>query len=141
MPTPCPFCRYLEIRLVRRRDRGLRSPAVELERVFGADMFLPFAQRPRISDGRGPRHGEDAVILHRECQLQVLARKSAIEVQRTDANRKSDVLFVVAGDCRFGFVLIDEPIALDAVHGATYYTPPPRGETWGACPGDVHDGA
>ena len=26
-------------------------------------------------------------------------------------------------------------------HGATYYTPPPRGETWCACPGDVDDGA
>jgi hypothetical protein len=53
-----------EVGLVRHRNVGVFA-GVPLD-VFGAGLFLPFAGAPPVGYGRGPRHREDAVILHRE---------------------------------------------------------------------------
>src|SRR5271167_3672136 len=61
-----------EIRLVRPRHFGVLS-RVPLD-VFGANRFHPVGGTAPISHGRGPRRREDAFILDRELELQVLAR-------------------------------------------------------------------
>src|SRR5215471_17784915 len=71
-----PLCkpavsRCSEIRFVRPGHVGVLS-RVPLD-VFRASLFLPFIGANSISHGCGPRRREDAFILHRKPELQVLA--------------------------------------------------------------------
>ena len=68
-----------EVRLCSPRHRGdLAGGFID---VFGADQVRPSAHGGPISDGRRPRHGEDAFILDREMELQHLAPVIGVEVR------------------------------------------------------------
>src|SRR5439155_25299832 len=61
-----------EIGPIRLRDRRFLFCVIFMP-VFGADQFRPWAHAGPISDGRRPRHREDALILDGKMQLQHLA--------------------------------------------------------------------
>ena len=62
-----------KIRLVRGGYAGVPSGERQLLPVFRTDDFAPGFDPAPVGDGRRPRHREDAVILDREPQLQMLA--------------------------------------------------------------------
>ena len=57
----------LEIRLIGSRDRGFLPIREVPQSAFCADMFIPRADRDRIGYRRGPRRGENALIL--DCEV------------------------------------------------------------------------
>jgi hypothetical protein len=71
LKTPGPAF-SLEIGLVRVRDIRVLLVIVFVN-VFRTDDFPPIVEARPVSDGRGPRHSEDAFILDRDVDLQMLA--------------------------------------------------------------------
>ena len=71
--------RCSEIRLVRRRDRGVAAVVIFIP-ILGTDMFHPFAQRASIGDSRGPWRCEDAFIFNGNLHLHVLTLVVRVEV-------------------------------------------------------------
>src|ERR1700693_727036 len=65
-----------EIWPVRRGNWGVRSEKV---RVLGTDRFRPVANDTAIGDSSRPRCGEDALILHRELDLQPLLSRVRVD--------------------------------------------------------------
>ena len=70
---------YSEIRRVGSRDRSFPPRREVPQPTFSADMFLPKANRDRISYRRGPGLGENTLIVDCELKLQVLAPIFGIE--------------------------------------------------------------
>src|SRR5215467_7927497 len=80
---------------------------VVLVLIFGANGFLPLAAAGPIGDGRGPRRGEDAIVLDGEPDLEELA-----PVIRVEVASNALVLLGVALEALFRVFVIDEAIAL-----------------------------
>jgi len=67
------FLARSEIRLIRGRHRGSPSCYRQFPRVLGTHNFAPCFDPAPVRYGRRPGHREDAFILDRESELQVLA--------------------------------------------------------------------
>src|SRR5258708_30179805 len=110
LATNSPFTCFSpsEIRLVRCRDRGFLSR--EPVGVFGANSFRPVGEAAPVSHGRGPRRREDAFVLDRELELQILAHM----VRVPDPLGELIFLCVSFQPLFRGFV-IKQPISFDHV--------------------------
>ena len=64
---------YSEIRLIGARDVGVLVVIIFMK-VFGADDLPPFVRVEHVGHGRGPGRREHPPVLHREMNLQILAR-------------------------------------------------------------------
>src|SRR5215469_9338556 len=91
-------------------------------RIFGADSLRPCAERPytqtgSIDDGRRPWRREDAFILDREFELQVLGLGVQIDDHSGVISNEAGILFRTSLQCFLCGLIVDEPITFDHMQG------------------------
>jgi len=98
-----------KVRSVRTRNRSIFS-GIKATQVFRADIFQPFADRPTISDSRGPGHSEDVFIFDSELNLKEITSVSRFDVYSNYSTQKPKILFRISFQCFFRGFVVDQPV-------------------------------